>query len=165
MILGIDPGAKGAVALLEATAVPVLAPYPPEPLQDLTWFVDYLMRVPGIKHIFVEKAQAMPGQGVVSMFRYGQHFGELLGVITTMEIPYTLVHPATWTKHMHQGTSMSDAKSRSLAAVKRLFPGVNLVQPRCKRPHEGVIDALLIASYGVRVLTGGMTHGLLSDVR
>ena len=103
-------------------------------------------------HVFLEKSQAMPGQGSVSMFNYGVGFGTLLGVLAALKIPHTLVHPKTWCKVMHQGTTAGEAKERSLEAARRLYPQVELIRPRCRKPDEGYIDALLLAGYAKRVL-------------
>ena len=103
-------------------------------------------------HVFCEKSQSMPGQGNVSMFNYGVGFGTLLGIMATLKIPHTLVHPKTWCKVMHSGTTADEAKARSLEAARRLYPEVQLVRPRCTKPDEGYVDALLIAGYGKRTL-------------
>jgi len=94
----------------------------------------------------------MPGQGNVSMFNYGVGFGTLLGIMATLKIPHTLVHPKTWCKVMHSGTTADEAKARSLEAARRLYPEVQLIRPRCTKPDEGYVDALLIAGYGKRIL-------------
>ncbi len=97
----------------------------------------------------------MPKNGAVSMFNYGVHFGQLLGVITSLGIAHTLIPPTTWTKTMHVGTTKTEPKEKSLQAVRRLFPGQKLTfGEKAKKPHDGLIDALLIADYGRRILNG-----------
>jgi crossover junction endodeoxyribonuclease RuvC len=149
-IVGIDPGQKGALVLLDGDNIEMHQM--PDNAGEI---VDILSSISDC-HIFLEKAQAMSisgvKQGVSSMFNYGVGFGTLLGIIAALKIPHTLVHPKTWCKEMHQGTSEGDAKQRSLEAVRRLYPHVNLIRPRCRKPDEGFIDALLIAGYGTRIL-------------
>lgn len=150
-IVGIDPGQKGALVFLDGDTIELHQM--PDNAGDI---VNILSSLSSNDHIFLEKAQAMSiggvKQGVSSMFNYGVGFGTLLGIIAALKIPHTLVHPKTWCKEMHQGTSEGDAKQRSLEAARRLYPQVNLIRPRCRKPDEGFIDALLIAGYGLRIL-------------
>lgn len=154
--IGIDPGQKGALAFitkLNYSAIPM--PELSALVAKLEWLTNGMHDQ---AHIFIEKAQSFPGQGITSAFNYGVHFGELLGVVQALDIPHTLVMPRTWTKVMHLGTKDSDdPKERSLEACRRLFPKQNLLaSPRCKKAHDGMVDALLIAEYGRRQLTGAL---------
>lgn len=106
--------------------------------------------------VYLEKAQTMPKQGGVSVFRYGEHYGKIQGILVALKIPHEAVHPSTWTKTMHAGTSIAgkgrqQAKARSLEAATRLFPGRDLrATPQSRKPHDGIVDAMLIAEYGRR---------------
>lgn len=146
VIAAIDPGKTGGVC--------IMAPQRTE-VHKLDGFNLKLLRA--CTHVFVEKAQAMPKQGVSSMFSYGVGFGRLIGWLESMDVPYTLVTPQAWMKTMHVGTDAKlDAKKRSLQAAQRMFPRVSLLaSERSKKPHEGLIDALLICEHGRRVLAGG----------
>lgn len=148
-IIGIDPGKKGAIVILDGSNV-ILHQMP----EDANTIVNILSDYVSDSHVFLEKSQAMPGQGVSSMFNYGTGFGTLLGILAALKIPHTLVHPKTWCKVMHAGTADAEAKVRSLEAARRLFPSVQFVRPRCTKPDEGYIDAILIAEYGRRCLKG-----------
>lgn len=105
-------------------------------------------------HVFIEKAQSFPGQGISSAFTYGTHFGELCGTLWACGLAHTLVPPKTWTKVIHAGTKANDdPKKRTLEAVRRLFPDINLLATkRSSVPHAGLYDALAIAEYGRRSL-------------
>ena len=151
-IISFDPGQKGAICILLNGAA-TFYPMPQTPDEISSLMIAYGW---GEYHVFVEKAQAMPKNGAVGMFNYGRGFGEILGILTYHKAPFTLVHPRTWCRLMHQGTSKDGtAKSRSLEAARRLFPNANLFRSvRCKKPDEGFIDALLIAEYGRRVMSG-----------
>lgn len=157
VIIGIDPGKTGGIAYnfpsyngprrgkgcVEAHVMPHLTDFSEE-MFDL--------KDSGI-HVFIEKAQTMPRQGIVSAFNYGQHFGELLGILVAFSIPHTLVPPTTWTKVMHAGCKKGKAKDRSREAVMRLFPDLDLrASNRSKNVHEGMMDAVLISEYGRRSL-------------
>lgn len=97
----------------------------------------------------LEKVNAMPGQGVVSMFNFGQNFGFIQGVLKAYEIPFELVPPQKWKKEF----SVTSDKNTSIEVAKRLFPGVNLkATERCKKDHDGMAEALLMAEYARRKL-------------
>lgn len=153
IVIGIDPGTtSGGWAIITDTFIEV------SPMPDILSFADMLEDTKKVAkrgehalHVFIEKAQSFPGQGISSAFNYGCHFGELLGVIAALVIPHTLVHPAKWTKVMLSGTKAKDKpKARNIEAARRLFPEVNLVADGCRTPHTGMVDALLIAEYGKR---------------
>ena len=151
-IMGIDPGKTGAIAIL----------FKPENEYQLSTYLLEKLVFKGfrdlvhefsITHIFLEKAQAMPGQGISSTANYMRDFGRNLGWIESLMIPHTLVSPATWTTEMHRGCLGKDAKAKSLQAAQRLFPSFNfLASARSSKPHAGYIDAALIAEYGRRIL-------------
>lgn len=160
VVVGIDPGRAGGIAFCEVTHQG-LHLFSAHPMPELGALIELLQGWDEIHHVFLEKAQAMPKNGAVSMFNYGTHFGELRGMLTTLKIPHTLVTPAAWTRVMHEGTSAGKPKERSLIAARRLFPLVKLVpEGRAKKPHDGMVDALLISEYGRRSL--GLQRGDLS---
>ena len=112
---------------------------------------------------FVEKTQAAPGQGVTSMHSFGIGAGIILGVLAALDIPTELVVPSVWTRVMHRGSQGATPKERSRETALRLFPGHTfLATSRSRKPHEGIIDAVLIAEYGRR-LTMGRDHGRVSE--
>lgn len=156
IIIGVDPGLKGASCVFPETGGPVFFPATANALIGIfnTWYSPYghLNAV----HVFIEKAQAMPGQGVSSMFRYGEGYGELIGVLKAVRVPYTCVHPRVWTKLMFQGIpTRFEGKARAAYRAAQLFPSLDLrATPRCKKPDEGKVDSLLIAEFGRRSLNG-----------
>lgn len=95
----------------------------------------------------VEHVGAMPGQGVTSCFSFGQNFGFILGLLTAFRIPYELVRPQKWKKEF----SCTSDKNTSIEVAQRLFPGVDLRRtPQCRKPHDGICEALLMAEWGKR---------------
>lgn len=156
MICGVDVGHRGGIAIISCDAkgkrvVWSLTVMP----EDIREFFNLMVEHSPV-HIFIEKAQTMPKQGISSAFNYGRHFGELLGIIIALKIPFTMVQPREWTRVIHMGTdSNQDAKERTLQACRQLYPDVNLLAtPRSKVPHEGLFDALMIAEYGLRKTLG-----------
>jgi len=165
IIAGIDPGFTGAIAFLDianlngfegvwritsaaiATAdMPTLSVGNKKKSReelDLRTIVSLLRPC---SYAFLEKAQPMPGQGISSTSRYMASWGMLQGVLATLAVPYTLVHPVVWKSEMMAG--MPKEKSASILRVSQLFPEVEL--PR-KKDH-GKADAILIACWGLKQL-------------
>ncbi len=151
IIIGIDPGKTGAIACFTPYQIATCIPMP-----DPQGIAACLVNFRGLTaHAFLEKAQARPGQGVSSMFNYGTGYGTILGILAALEIPHTLVTPQSWMKVMHAGTAIGKTKDRSIEAAKRLFPGVSLrATAKSLKDNHGMAEALLIAAYGQRVLSG-----------
>lgn len=153
-ILGIDPGATGAIAqispMVEAWDMPSCA-------SDLA----ALLRTfdPATTRVYIERSQPMPqkvgreGRNVdpVSAFNYGRGYGVILGVMGALGLWYREVPSATWKTALHlsrpRGDKDFDPKAASLTKARLLFPEVRLFR---KKDH-GRAEALLIAYYGRRV--------------
>lgn len=152
-VAGIDPGLTGAVAVLNDDKGSKLIDVCNMPVTnkeiDVVALIDVLQDW-GVKHVYLEKAQAMPKQGVVSMFTYGVGYGMLRGALSATKIPYTLIHPATWKKVMCK--DMERGKSAGIARAKQLYPELRL-----KNSEHGKADAILLAVYGIglNVKVGG----------
>jgi len=107
----------------------------------------------------LERAQAMPGQGVSSMFTTGRGYGlaEMAAVSTGK--PYQLVSANVWTKEVLKGCP-GEAKERSLLQASRLFPRLTLTKPNGKKLSlDGRADAALLAYYGLKNVVPGEDHG------
>ena len=97
----------------------------------------------------VEHVGAMPGQGVTSMFNFGQNFGYIKGLLEAFQIPYELVRPQKWKKEF----GITGDKNSSIEVCKRLFPGVSLRRTeRFRKDDDGMAEALLMAEYARRHL-------------
>jgi crossover junction endodeoxyribonuclease RuvC len=112
----------------------------------LNWFQDQGGYMDA--HAFIERASAMPKQGVTSVFTFGTEWGIIRGILVGLGIPYTIVSPKDWQGEMLRGVSKGDTKAASLIVAKRLFP--QLAETIGK--HHGMSDALLIAEWGRRQL-------------
>lgn len=157
-IIGIDPGKAGALVCLGKEGGVMWAEKMPEDSKEIARLVirTFNMRLPSpAVHVILEKAQAMPKNGAVSMFNYGVGFGIIQGILLALDAPHTLVPPARWAKVMHVGTTAQEAKKRSLEAARRLCPTITQpATPRATKPHEGIVDAYLIAEWGRRHILG-----------
>jgi crossover junction endodeoxyribonuclease RuvC len=147
-IAGIDVGFSGAIAvmndkgkIIDVFDMPVVGT---EKKELFEWEIVDALRDWSVGHVFIEKAQSMPGQGIASTGRYMCGYGILRGICAGLQIPYTLVRPATWKKEMMQ--DMGKEKEQSIVRCNQLFPYVKL--PR-KKDH-GKADAILIVAWGYR---------------
>lgn len=151
--IGIDPGKNGGIAIIITSNVDSNFN---KVVSSEKYSDDNLLNTcrafTGANVVCVlEKVNTMPGQGVVSMFNFGQNFGFIQGVLKAYGIPYELVTPQKWKKEF----SCTSDKNTSIEVCKRLFPSVNLkATDRCKKDHDGMAEALLIAEYGRRHYNG-----------
>ena len=141
--IGIDPGQKGAWAMLDGEKVTVR----PWNEEEFVETMQMLGQYGGPCRAALEHVSAMPGQGVTSMFTFGTGFGFLQGVLRACSIPYELVKPQKWKKAF----SVTADKNTSIEVCKRLFPGVSLLPTeRSRRDSDGMAEALLLAEYARR---------------
>lgn len=138
--IGVDPGKKGSLALLENGAVSIF------PFDEDTC-IEVLGKVaPHTSICCLEHVGSMPGQGVTSMFHFGENFGFIQGVLRAYKIPFELVRPQKWKKEF----SITGDKNSSIQVCKRLFPDVRLFRTaRCTKEDE---EAVLLSEYARRKL-------------
>ena len=92
--------------------------------------------------VVIEQVSAMPGQGVTSMFNFGQSFGVLKGICSAMQLPMYFVRPAKWKKYYNLINSKKDA---SWTKVIEIFP---YISPQLsKKKDANKADAILLASF------------------
>ena len=118
-IIGIDPGLSGAIAILENNRVldvfemPVMAEGKKNKRQLNSAQLVKLLKNNISKNedvsVVVEQVNAMPGQGVTSMFNFGQTFGAIKGVCAALELPIFFVRPSKWKKHFELINSSKDS--------------------------------------------------------
>ena len=144
--IGIDPGKKGALAIINGIGDISIYPFDKEVYRNV--LSDYQMVGSEIlAKCCLEHVSAMPGQGVVSMFTFGENFGFIQGLLTAFEIPYELVRPQKWKKEF----SITSDKNQAIDVCKRLFPNAILKRTeRCKVDDSNFVEALLMAEYARR---------------
>lgn len=143
--IGIDPGKNGSLAILNDEADVKLVPFDRR---------KYLLALSVLSFkdckCCLEHVGAMPGQGVTSMFSFGENFGWLEGLLDAFGISYELVRPQKWKKEF----SITGDKNSSIAVCRRLFPDVDLKRTdRCRKDDDGMAEALLLAEYARRKLS------------
>lgn len=143
--IGIDPGAKGAFALIDGYNNSIsVYPFTEEEFIFRMEYIHFAKCTCALEHV-----GAMPGQGVVSMFNFGQNFGFIQGVLKAYSIPYELVRPAKWKKEF----GITSDKNTSIEVCKRLFPNVNLKRTeRCRKDDDGIAESILLAEWARRKL-------------
>lgn len=142
---GIDPGASGAVAVVDRHGEEAFTwPAPADPGGWGGLLAEVVASYP-LALAAVEKVGAHPGQGVVSMFTFGAHYGAALGALEALGVPLLLVSPQRWQKALLDPGG-GDTKARSLATARRRFPALDLAR---KKDH-GRADAALLSLYARR---------------
>lgn len=150
-VCAIDPGLKGAIAFIQGDEIVTHVMPTIENQIDIHALSDLLLDSK-VNLCVIEKVGSMPKQGVTSMFNFGKTCGLIEGVVAAYRIPYLLVAPQTWQKVMLKDVKGEDPKKRALIACKRLLPSVNLLATeRSRVPHDGIVDALLMAKYALTV--------------
>tara|TARA_B100000780_G_scaffold28500_1_gene18064 strand:- start:56 stop:547 length:492 start_codon:yes stop_codon:yes gene_type:complete len=151
-IIGIDPGLSGGIAILDNSKVVKLFDMPVMPdgkknKRQLNSALLVKLIKDNIKNLedtvmVVEQVNAMPGQGVTSMFNFGQTFGAIKGICAALGLPIFLVRPAKWKKHFELINSSKDS-SRTKAI--EMYPSIS--EQLSKKKDVNKSDAILIARY------------------
>ncbi len=104
---------------------------------------------------WLERAGAMPKQGLSSTFKTGRGFGLWEGILAGVGCVYDIVGPRIWQKPMFEGTPLGDNKQRSMSKCQRLYPELSLTRPRGRvLSLDGRSDGALIATYGMLQMRG-----------
>ena len=151
-IIGIDPGLSGAIAVLEDIKVlslfemPVMAEGKKNKRQlNSSQLVNIIKENTNDDEeiaVIVEQVNAMPGQGVTSMFNFGQTFGAIKGVCAALGLPIFFVRPSKWKKHFELINSSKDA---SRTKVIEMYPSFS--KQLAKKKDVNKSDAILIARF------------------
>ena len=154
LIIGIDPGISGSICffqdgkILDVVEMPIMTEGKKNKKQvnGSQIFNEILKRTENIDKknikVVIEQVSAMPGQGVTSMFNFGQSFGILKGICSAMQLPMYFVRPAKWKKYFNLINSEKDA-SRTRAI--EIFPYFSSELSRKKDINKA--DAILIANF------------------
>ena len=154
LIIGIDPGISGSICffedgnILDVVEMPTMAEGKKNKRQvnGAQIFNEISKRVDKSEkqnvRVVIEQVSAMPGQGVTSMFNFGQSFGILKGICSAMQLPMYFIRPAKWKKYFGLIKSEKDA-SRTKAI--EMFPYFS--SQLSKKKDSNKADAILIASF------------------
>ena len=154
LVIGIDPGISGAICFFENGQVkeiinmPVMADGKKNKRQinGPQTYNEILKRINNYPKkdiiVVIEQVSAMPGQGVTSMFNFGQSFGVIKGICAALSLPIYFVRPAKWKKHFNLIKTNKDA---SRTKVIEVYPEISSKLHRKKDSNRA--DAILIALY------------------
>ena len=152
IIIGIDPGISGAISVVENKKI--LEVYDTPTMIDgkknkrqinsaqVTNIIKERINTGKEVVVVVEHVNAMPGQGVTSMFNFGQSFGVIKGICAALSLPIYFVRPAKWKKHFNLIKTNKDA---SRTKVIEAYPDISSKLHRKKDSNRA--DAILIALY------------------
>ena len=154
LIIGIDPGISGSICFFENGKIIDVIEMPtmtegkknkrqvngPQIFNEISERTNKIDKK-NIK-VVIEQVSAMPGQGVTSMFNFGQSFGILKGVCSAMNLSMHFVRPAKWKKHFNLINASKDA-SRTKAI--EMFPKISSILSKKKDSNKA--DAILISSF------------------
>lgn len=146
-VVGIDPGASGALVMLQNDEPIEWVMMPTIKVGTATRVnaagVANWLRVCDPHHVYIERVGPMPKQGVTSTFNFGHSAGVIMGAVAALEIPHTLIDPKVWKKAAGLiGTDKDVARSRAL----QLWPNWRDLDAKIK--GQAYADAALIAKYG-----------------
>jgi len=154
LIIGIDPGITGSICffkdgkIIDVVEMPNMAEGKKNKRQvnGAQIYSEIFLRIKNFEKkeikVVIEQVSAMPGQGVTSMFNFGQSFGVLKGICSAMQLPMYFVRPAKWKKYFNLINSEKDA-SRTKAI--EIFPYFSAELSRKKDSNKA--DAILLASF------------------
>jgi len=152
IIIGIDPGINGAISILENKKIlevydtPTMIEGKKNKRQingaQVTNIIKERLNKEQEVVVVVEHVNAMPGQGVTSMFNFGQSFGVIKGICAALSIPIYFVRPTKWKKHFNLIKTNKDA---SRTKVIEAYPEISSKLHRKKDSNRA--DAILIALY------------------
>ena len=154
LIIGIDPGISGSICffqdgkILDVIEMPTMTEGKKNKRQvnGSQIYNEISKRISIAENqetrVVIEQVSAMPGQGVTSMFNFGQSFGILKGICSAMQLSMYFVRPTKWKKHFNLITSEKDA---SRTRAMEIFPYFS--SQLSKKKDSNKADAILIASY------------------
>jgi crossover junction endodeoxyribonuclease RuvC len=154
LVIGIDPGISGSICFFQDGKINDVVEMPTmtegkknkKQVNGSQIFNEISNRTKKIDRedirVVIEQVSAMPGQGVTSMFNFGQSFGILKGICSAMQLPMYFVRPAKWKKYFNLINSEKDA---SRARAIEIFPYFSSQLSRKKDSNKA--DAILIASF------------------
>ena len=154
LIIGIDPGISGSLCffqdgkILDVIDMPTMTEGKKNKRQvnGAQIYNEIYKRVKKIENqnirVVIEQVSAMPGQGVTSMFNFGQSFGILKGICSAMQLPMYFIRPAKWKKYFNLLNSEKDAsRTRAIEIFPYFSPNLS------KKKDTNKADAILIASF------------------
>tara|TARA_B100001057_G_scaffold214415_1_gene214768 strand:+ start:1553 stop:2047 length:495 start_codon:yes stop_codon:yes gene_type:complete len=154
LVIGIDPGISGSICfyqdgkIIDVIEMPTMTDGKKNKRQvNGSQIYNELKKIINNSEnhdvrVIIEQVSAMPGQGVTSMFNFGQSFGILKGICSAMQLPMYFVRPAKWKKYFNLLNSEKDAsRTKAIEIFPYFSPHLS------KKKDSNKADAILIASF------------------
>lgn len=169
LFIGVDPGKDGYICInfedkIEFKSMPKIGKE--FDIRELSKIFDSIYGLSSLSnkvYCVLEDVHAIFGASAGATFEFGFGLGLLEGMLVSCEIPYSKIQPKKWQKQMFEGVSEQrkpsstgktmkvDTKAMAEIAAKRMFPEIDLrASERCKKSHDGKVDALLLCEYAKR---------------
>ena len=154
LIIGIDPGISGSICFFQDGKIVDVIEMPTmtegkknkKQVNGSQIFNEISEKIEKLDKkeikVVIEQVSAMPGQGVTSMFNFGQSFGILKGICSAMQLPMYFARPAKWKKYFNLINSEKDASRTRAIEVFPYFSG-----QLSRKKDSNKADAILIASF------------------
>lgn len=172
LILGVDAGRHGAYVILSKSGDVVYKGM----FRNTERGIDFKSYVNDLKPLanrlslaFVEEVHSIYGSSSASTFTFGRNYQTALNGLDALDIPYRLVGPKTWQKEMFKNTERLfkkdkperlDTKAMALTTLRKFYDEKDFIpSARARKPHDGLVDAALIARYGLGKLMGVVIGG------
>lgn len=174
MIIGIDPGVDGGLAAMgqgivrDTIVMPVIGNgIKVLNLVEITAFMNKWL-LPGVYRpsadlVIIEKVHTFDKAGSTQSFNFGMGYGQLQGICAALQLPFVLITPQQWKKVIligykkpSKGASEKEKKKAALQYVQQKYPKLDLRKSeRCQNPHDGIVDAICLAEYGLWLQNNG----------
>ena len=154
LIIAIDPGISGSLCFFEEGKIIDIVEMPnmaagkknKRQVNGAQIYNEISLRIKNFQKenikVVIEQVSAMPGQGVTSMFNFGQSFGVIKGICSALSLPIYFVRPTKWKKHFNL---IKTHKEASRTKVIEVYPEISCKLSRKKDSNKA--DAILIARY------------------
>lgn len=140
--IGIDPGKHGAIAYIRNNKVNYFS-FSKKSNKDINLYFSELAEMLDDMFAYIEQEGAYPGQGVHSVFVFGENYGMLQGFLVAHDIPFGFVHPKRWKNFMGciapKNSTHTEKKNISKSLAQRLYPNIKIT-------HD-ISEAILLAEY------------------
>lgn len=164
LYIGIDPGKNGFISIFQddtKSFIPIPLIGKEYDIKKLSNTFEFFGKKENSRiYCVLEDVHAIFGASASATFEFGFGLGLIEALLAANNIPYSKIQPKKWQKQMFEGipeitkpsstgkTMKTDTKAMALMAAKRMFPDVDLRSTdKCKKPHDGKVDALLMCEY------------------
>jgi hypothetical protein len=146
-VVGVDPGLRGAMVCIEDGQVHEARFLPArgnvlDVREVMRWFADLQPDLTVIEGYLAVRRQAL-----TALVTGASNFGRLVASVEAIGVAYSVVDCHTWQRAVGAKEGRGDAKDRALARVRKLYPRAPVIPKGCRVPHDGIVDAILIAHF------------------